>query len=486
VNDDFLHRLREPPPAAFAARLRARLEAQVMVRRFRRRQITLYSLLVCLLGSTAVALVVPSVRQITSAAIRQVLPQSPRIAAPVEQPRTLLRYVDRTAREQFQVAMQGQPSSPRNAPLAPFVNTQQITRASQPTPQPATYVAGGNFNRPSAVAEPRALSQIKLVGAANTAATLETAFAEAEQRDIRAVYETSGNDRAFASVCREDTDIALATRMISSAELEVCRRFGIELSVLPTAIEALAVVTHPDNKWTDALSRADLKILFDPALVPGSLAWNQLDREWPALPVEVLAPRAGAGLSGAFNDLVFGNSDLQQRRASGVEPVNDAPRLLQRLQRSFNGLTYVPYPSYLEIQKMPAFPVPKLVRIVNADGLAVPPTREFIADGSYELARPLLMFVKRKARRTAGVDAFVQLALGTAEQRLARSVYLPLTQAETNLALRILSAGGLSALPIEDITPFTAGEILLRQLPEGKREAARARLLEPPKKPLKE
>ena len=59
MNDDFLYRLREPPPTAFAARLRARLEAQTLVRRFRTRRLTLYSLIACLLGGTAFALVVP-------------------------------------------------------------------------------------------------------------------------------------------------------------------------------------------------------------------------------------------------------------------------------------------------------------------------------------------------------------------------------------------------------------------------------------------
>ena len=481
MNDDFLHRLREPPPAAFAARLRARLEAQALTRSFRRRQLTLYSLIACLLGSTAVALVVPAVRETTSAAIRGWLPQSMEPSLPTEQPRALLRYLDHTAREQFRIAMQDSPRASASVAPTPFVSTRSVTRESSAALAPATYVAGS-----SALGSPE-LHYVRLAGAAATHAALQTVFAEAEQQhNIRVLYGPTGNASAISMLCREDTDIALATRMIEPDEIAACRRFGDEVSVLPVAIEALAVLTNPSNGWAVGLDREALKLLFDPALVLGTATWNQLDPEWPALPVDVLAPRAGSSLSEAFNDLVFGNNDRQRQRAAGTDFTNDTARLLQRLQRSVNGVTYVPYPSYVATQKMVGMPIPKALGIFNANGVSVLPTRDAIADGSYDLARPLLMIIKRRARRDADTDTFARLALSTAEQRLARSVYLPLTPAETKLALRILHTMALPALSTEDIEPVTAAEILLRQLPEEKREAARASLLESAKKPVKE
>src|SRR5262245_713433 len=61
MNDEFLHRLRARPPADFAARLKARLDAQPYRRRSWR--YTGYLVAAALLGGVAVALILPRIER---------------------------------------------------------------------------------------------------------------------------------------------------------------------------------------------------------------------------------------------------------------------------------------------------------------------------------------------------------------------------------------------------------------------------------------
>jgi hypothetical protein len=144
------------------------------------------------------------------------------------------------------------------------------------------------------------------------------------------------------------------------------------------------------------------------------------------------------------------------------------------VQRTLNGLTYLPYSVYLQFQQRPAA---RVIPVVNASGVAVAPSRASIADGSYELARPLLLFVRGRAERATGVDGFVGLVLTTAERRLADLDFLPLSRAETELAVFVLR-GLDEAAPLDLSTQdvLSARGILLQQLPPHRREQARSKL----------
>jgi phosphate transport system substrate-binding protein len=477
VNDEFLYRLRQPPPATFAARLRARLESQAWARRLRRRQIMLYSLIACLLGGTAVALVVPGVREATSAMIREVLPGSLRETAR-PQP-AALRPVEHASREPASTTQPVVSSPPAVTNTLVGIFAPGPTVRVQPAPVNATsvtYVAGGRAVPPASV-ESRPLAQIAVIGRPQAIAPLYGAGSEFQElnRDVRVGMILTTNNKAFSRFCAGEGDIAVATRMITPSELEACRRFGSEVTVLPIAYEALVVLANPLNDWVGGLRRADLKLLFNGATYPNTLTWSQIDARWPAGVVEPTAPRPGTGFADTFSELVLGVTP-GERPGSGPfgTGTTEEMRLAQRVQRSVNGLTYLPYPAYLEIQQRLSA---RVIPIVNDSDVAVAPSRVGIADGSYELARPLLLFVRRRADRAAAVDGFVVLALNTAERRLAQSDFLPLSRAETELAVSVLRGPG-EAPPLDPSTPAarSAREILLQQLPPERREQARLKL----------
>jgi phosphate transport system substrate-binding protein len=226
------------------------------------------------------------------------------------------------------------------------------------------------------------------------------------------------------------------------------------------------VLANSADHWLNAISPEQLKRLFDPKLQPNTLVWSQLRDTWPAIPIETF---------GTANDLI---TDVipGQRASDGGPSLQAQSQLLLRLQRTVGGLTHVPFTDYLEFEPT-LQPALKVVKVINDDGIAVVPTRSSIADGSYPLARPLLLFIKRRTRSAYVVEAFVKQALVTAERRLLRSSYLPLAAGETSLAIALTSRRGTAPFDLQGINPLSAREIILRQFPENEREARRSILL---------
>jgi ABC-type phosphate transport system substrate-binding protein len=224
------------------------------------------------------------------------------------------------------------------------------------------------------------------------------------------------------------------------------------------------------------LRRADLKLLFDNSVQSNLMTWTQIDARWPAAVIEVALPRRGTKFADTFNELILGVTH-SERLGPGSVAGEEALRVLQRVQRTVNGLTYLPYSEYLALQQR--FPV-RLIDIVLEGGAAVAPSRTSIGAGSYELARPLLLFVRRRQDSAAGLNAFVQLVLSTAERRLESSAFLPLSQAETKLALNVLLLRGMEegVPPLEPsaLAVGAAREILLQQVPRERRARERSKL----------
>jgi len=61
----------------------------------------------------------------------------------------------------------------------------------------------------------------------------------------------SGTGGGFKKFCRGELDIAAASRPIKATEARDCAANGVEFIELPVALDALAVVLHPQNSWAD-------------------------------------------------------------------------------------------------------------------------------------------------------------------------------------------------------------------------------------------
>jgi phosphate transport system substrate-binding protein len=93
-----------------------------------------------------------------------------------------------------------------------------------------------------------ALADVTIDGS-STVFPVSEAFAEEFQIDtgVRVTVGISGTGGGFRRFCRGETDITGASRPISASEMEACEAAGIEFIELPIALDALAVIVHPQT-----------------------------------------------------------------------------------------------------------------------------------------------------------------------------------------------------------------------------------------------
>ena len=91
----------------------------------------------------------------------------------------------------------------------------------------------------------------------------------------------SGTGGGFQKFCRDEIDIADASRPIRPTEAEACAKAGVEYIELPVAYDGLAIVVHPKNTWATSMTVAELKKLWEPAAQGKIMRWNQVRTGWP-------------------------------------------------------------------------------------------------------------------------------------------------------------------------------------------------------------
>src|SRR5881628_492512 len=115
-------------------------------------------------------------------------------------------------------------------------------------------------------AEPAAL--IKIDGSSTVFPITEAVaeeFQKANRGAVRVTVGISGTGGGFKKFCRGETDISDASRPILKKEMDDCRAAGVQYIELPVAYDALTVVIHPDNKWAQTLTVAELRKMWEPA-----------------------------------------------------------------------------------------------------------------------------------------------------------------------------------------------------------------------------
>jgi phosphate transport system substrate-binding protein len=484
VNDEFLHRLREQPPPAFAAQLRARLEAQAVARRFRTRQISLYALIACLLGGTAWALVSPGVRTSTTEVIRRLLPDAvvkaidsyAPAASSGEDTRSRQPHLPRGSQSQSAGEVSGRAAAPLNRVVAADADTAKVGSGSSFLTESSRVVTP---TRASTQLAGPAVIDVEIEGAKVTASVISLALkpfaarqSQAQQQRVRAELRASSTERAFQKLCAGEIDVALATRPMLPAEVAVCRRANVVFTELPIAYEALVVVVNGANDWAQALSLRELGTLFDPASQGFTIGWNELQPKWPTATIVLAAPRPGQGFQESFAELVLGGASGNR---SDIRVERDEVALMQFVQRFISGLTYLPFASYLRSDSLDSL---KLVQIVNSRGVAVTPSRASIADGSYEpLSRPLLAYVRSGISDYQAASQFVRFFLQTADTLVSNSRYLPLERSEYQLADKVLRKNLTAAIAdTADTESITVRKLLLQYFSGPDRERERAEL----------
>lgn len=266
-----------------------------------------------------------------------------------------------------------------------------------------------------------ARDQIQMVGS-STVFPFSTAVAEkfgSSSKFPTPVVESTGTGGGFKLFCAgvgEDTpDIQDASRAVKSSEFETCASNGITMTEIKIGFDGIVMV---NAKAGPAFSlRAKEIYLALAAQVPngngGFMAnpnkkWSDIDPSLPDVAISVYGPPPTSGTRDAFVELAMEEgakaidqlADLKKDdkkkfaaiaggiREDGVyiEAGENDNLIVQKLEASPDSVGIFGY-SYLEQNG-------DKIKGAAVDGHK--PTFETIADGSYELSRPLFIYVKRE------------------------------------------------------------------------------------------
>ena len=288
------------------------------------------------------------------------------------------------------------------------------------TPLITALISGGLLATTAAHA---AAPIVKLDGS-STVYPVSEAVAEDYQKSkkgsVKVTVGISGTGGGFKKFCRNEIDIANASRPILKKEMEECAKEGVKYIELPVAFDALTVVVNPKNDFIKQMTVAELKTLWEPAAQGKVKMWSDVNAAWPKEPVKLFGAGSDSGTFDYFTEAIVGKAKSSRGDYTASEDDNV---LVQGVQRDKFALGYFGFAYYVENQaKLKAVPI-----VAKAGAAAVLPSMEAVLKGTYQpLARPIFIYVNAKSLEKAEVKEFVAYYM-THGAKLAKEVkYVPL------------------------------------------------------------
>ncbi len=228
------------------------------------------------------------------------------------------------------------------------------------------------------------------VDGSSTVFPVSEAFAEEFQiaTGNRVVVGVSGTGGGFKKFCRGETSFSGASRPIKTSEAELCAENGIEFIEMPIAMDALAVIVHPDNDWATCMTVDELKTIYEPAAQGTVDNWNQVNADYPDMGLSIYGAGTDSGTYDYFTFAVVGEEGASRGDFTATEDDNITIQGVSTDEAAigFLGLAYV------EENRERV----KAVEISYNGGECIPPTVDTAGDGSYQpLTRPLFIYANK-------------------------------------------------------------------------------------------
>jgi phosphate transport system substrate-binding protein len=237
----------------------------------------------------------------------------------------------------------------------------------------------------------------------------------------------SGTGGGFQKFCRDEIDIADASRPITPAESEACAKAAVEYIELPVAYDGLAIVVHPKNTWATSITVAELKKLWEPRAQGKITRWSQVRPGWPDREIHLYGAGVDSGTFDYFTEAIVGKQDESRGDYTSSEDDNV---IVQGVSGDEGALGYFGFAYYQENKgKL------KLVAVDDGDDSngkgAILPSLETVNNGTYRpLSRPIFVYPKVKALERPEVKSFVDFYLTKGIPLVSEVGYIPLTDRE--------------------------------------------------------
>ena len=131
-------------------------------------------------------------------------------------------------------------------------------------------------------------------------------FLKAKKGAVRVTVGISGTGGGFKKLCRNEVDVANASRSILKKEMDDCAAAGVKYIELPVAYDALTVVVNPANTFLKQITVDELKKMWAPAAQGTVKTWKDVNPAWPAEPLKLYGPGADSGTFDYFTEAIVG------------------------------------------------------------------------------------------------------------------------------------------------------------------------------------
>jgi phosphate transport system substrate-binding protein len=197
----------------------------------------------------------------------------------------------------------------------------------------AAFIAGA-----VCIVSPAAHAQLVKIDGSSTVFPITEAMAEDFQKSkkgkVKVTVGISGTGGGFKKFCRGETDISDASRPILKKEMDDCKAAGVQYIELPVAYDALTVVIHPDNKWAQTLTVAELRKMWEPGAQGKIKTWKQVNPAWPDEPLKLFGAGADSGTFDYFTEAINGKAKssrgdftaFRRRQCSGARRIEGSAR----------------------------------------------------------------------------------------------------------------------------------------------------------------
>lgn len=265
-----------------------------------------------------------------------------------------------------------------------------------------------------------AADKIIKIDGSSTVYPITEAMAEEFQKvqKVKVTVGESGTGGGFKKFCRGETDIADASRPISTKEMDACKEAGIQYIELPIAYDGITIVVNGKNDWIKSISADELKKIWSSSSIKN---WKDLNPAYPDQKIGLYGPGTASGTFDYFTEAINGKKGASR---TDYTPSEDDNVLVQGVSGNKGGMAYFGYAYYEENKdKLRALPIS-----AKAGAPAVMPSPESIKDGSYQpLSRPLFIYVNATAAAfKPEVKAFVNFYLDNAPKLVTEVKYVAL------------------------------------------------------------
>lgn len=288
--------------------------------------------------------------------------------------------------------------------------------------------AGGPGSDASAAAGGESLSGSIEVDGSSTVGPLTDAIAEEYadvQPDVIVNLGISGTGGGFERFCDTgDTDISNASRAIKEDEAALCAENGIEFTEVRVGTDALTMVVNPVTDYVTCLTTEELVSIWGP---DGATSWDEVNPDFADDPIEIFAPGADSGTYDFFNETILEPNDIEQPRQD-YNASEDDNVITQGVQGTPGAWGYFGFAYYQEQADLLT-----AVEYDAGEG-CVAPSVETAQDGSYQLSRPLFIYVRNDALARPEVAGFVSFYLDNVNGLIEEVGYIPATDEELSTA----------------------------------------------------